>query len=248
MTTHQFFIKQSQIDENRIVTISGPDARHMARVLRLKKRNQVKLVDEKQRLYTCLVERVDRESVLLSIKETIDCSAEQTRVSVVQGIPRLPKTDLIVQKLTELGLGKVTFVPMERSPYRDAFERMQTRLPRLNQIAEAAAKQCGRRCIPYITAVESLEKAVGDQKTGTVALVANERWSGGENLRKILSTVASASPVVIFVGPEGGFTDEELRVLDSAGAISFSLGRNILRTETAAIVAAAIVLYELEEI
>lgn len=246
MTTHQFFIKQSQIDHEHMITIRGSDARHMVLVLRLRKGSRVKLVDETHQLYYGLVEDTSGDAVRILIESTVFCTPEQARVNMVLGIPRLPKADLMVQKLTELGIGKMTFVQMERSPYADAFQRTQKRLDRLQTIAEAAAKQCGRRCIPPIRAAERLADIFRMEDTRNVRLVANENYSG-KSLSDSLSAVDPASPITIFVGPEGGFSEEEIEFLRSKEVIEFSLGRNILRTETAAIVAAAIVLYELGE-
>jgi 16S rRNA (uracil1498-N3)-methyltransferase len=246
MTTHQFFIKRSQIDKHRMLTIRGRDARHMALVLRLKKGSRVKLVDETQQLYFGLVQKISSDAARISIEAADFCTPEQARVDMVLGVPRLPKADLIVQKLTELGIGKMTFVQMKRSPYADAFQRTRKRLERLQTIAEAAAKQCGRRCIPLIEAAGTLADVFRREDTQNVRLVANENYSG-KSLADSLAAVAADSPVTIFVGPEGGFSEEEIDFLRSKNTIEFSLGRNILRTETAAIVAAAIVLYELGE-
>jgi 16S rRNA (uracil1498-N3)-methyltransferase len=247
MTTHQFFIKQSQIGPNRTVAIRGADARHISHVLRLKKGERIKLVDEAQQLYIGSIEKLSPEAVLVSIAETPECAPEQARVCLIQGVPRLPKLDLIVQKVTELGIGKILLAPTERSPYPDAFQRVQKRLERLQAIAEAAVKQCGRRCIPQVIAAESLENTfhlAGDQ---AFHLIASEKYSG-KALHEILAVAPASSPITVFVGPEGGFSDSEIDFLKSKNGAEFSLGKNILRTETAAIVATAIVLYELGEL
>ncbi|RJP23533.1 MAG: 16S rRNA (uracil(1498)-N(3))-methyltransferase [Candidatus Abyssobacteria bacterium SURF_5] len=247
MTTHQFFIKQSRIDKSRMVTIEGQDARHISQVLRLKKGSRIKLVDETQQLYSGTIRKVSAKAVLVALDEMPPCIPEQARVSVVQGIPRLPKSDLIVQKLTELGVGGITFVSMARSPYTDAYERLQRRLQRLESIAEAAAKQCGRRCIPWIRAAKNIKEALTDLSEGSICLAASENVKD-KRLQNVLSAAPAAAPISVFIGPEGGFSEDELALLARNGAREFSLGQNILRTETAAIVAAALVLYELGEL
>lgn len=247
MTTHQFLIKQSQIDREQGVVIRGADARHISQVLRLKKGTRIKLVDETQQLYLGLIEKVSEKMVTVSITEAPACAPEQARLSLIQGIPRLPKLDLIVQKATELGIGRIILMPTERSPYRDAFERVQKRIGRLQSIAEAAVKQCGRRCVPQVIAAATLENALHIGGDETFHLIANEKFSGA-TLRECLQEVPASSPISIFIGPEGGFSDKETDFLKSKGVTEFSLGQNILRTETAAIVAAAIVLYELGEL
>jgi 16S rRNA (uracil1498-N3)-methyltransferase len=247
MTTHQFFIQQSQIENGTTVTIEGSDARHIRLVLRLKKGDRIRLVDEEQSLHEASVESVTGKAVVARIVETERGAAPSKRLlTVVQSIPRLPKADLIVQKLTELGAVKIIFSPTERSPYRDGQKRMQDRLERLRRIAGEAAKQCSRSSIPDVAVCADLKAALEALGPEALMLVANEN-AGGKSLRDCFGQTTGASDVAIFIGPEGGFTPEETRLLESVGADSFSIGRNILRTETAAIVAAALVLYEMGE-
>jgi 16S rRNA (uracil1498-N3)-methyltransferase len=218
----------------------------MARVLRLTKGSRIKLVDETQRLYAGVVEHVSGDSVRVSIQEESDCAPEHAKLIMILGIPRLPKADLVVQKLTELGVGRIVFVPLERSPYSDALDRLQKRLQRLRSIAEAAAKQCARRCVPAVEACESLEKVFTPMDENQVCMVADERYNL-LRLRDALPAIISF-PIYLFIGPEGGFSDDEIDFLLSKNCVQFSLGCNILRTETAAIVAAALILYEVGEL
>ena len=247
MTTHQFFIKRSQIENDTMVTLEGSDARHIRLVLRLKKGNRIHLVDEERNLHAASVEKVTDSSVVARILETGKPAPSEERLTVIQGIPRLPKADLIVQKLTELGAAKILFAPTERSPYRDGQKRMQDRLERLRRIAGEAAKQCSRRSITDVAVCADLEAAMGELGSETLMLVADEN-AGEKSLGDCIGDAGSKSDFAVFIGPEGGLTAEEARLLENAGATSFSIGRNILRTETAAIVAAALVLYEMGEI
>jgi len=246
MTTHQFFIRQSQISSDGSVTIDGPDARHIRVVLRLKKNSRIRLVDEEGSLHLARVEKATEHAVVARILETGKGSPACAGLTVIQGIPRLPKADLIVQKLTELGTESVLFVPARRSPYTDAFDRISKRLDRLEKIAESAAAQCSRRDIPRLDAYADLEAAVGALDPDTLLLMADESVRG-RGVRDCLVD-NSGRPAAVVIGPEGGLSPDEIELLEAKGAIAFSLGRNILRTETAAIVAAAIVLYEMGEI
>lgn len=247
MTTHQFFIKRSQIEHGTMVTLGGSDARHIRLVLRLKKGDRIRLVDEEQNLHEASVESVTGQAVVVRIVETGRVAPSEERLTVIQSIPRLPKADLIVQKLTELGTAKILFAPTRRSPYRDGQKRMRGRLDRLRRIAGEAAKQSSRRSIPGVAVCADLKAALETLGPETLMLVANEN-AGGRSLREGIGETTGKSEVAVFVGPEGGFTPEETELLESAGAASFSIGRNILRTETAAIVAAALILYEMGEI
>jgi 16S rRNA (uracil1498-N3)-methyltransferase len=247
MTTHQFFIRQSQIDSERKVKLEGPDARHIRLVLRLRNGSKIRLADEKQNIHLASVEQITRGAVIARVIETFENVRPKTRLTIVQGIPKPPKTDLIIQKLTELGADSVVFAPTEFTSYPGAYEKVSRRLDRLRKIAEAAAKQCMRRDIPDIAVHLSLEEALKTVPAGALLLVGNEK-AARENLRGMLQQKRPHDAVVAFIGPEGGFSDEEIHLLERKGAFSFSLGRNILRTETAAIAAAAIILYELGEV
>ncbi len=244
MTAHQFFIQRSQIDSGGIVKLAGRDARHIRLVLRLKKNSEIRLVDEHQSLYLASVEKVTDREVVVRIMKSINGHSPTTKLTVIQGIPRLPKADLITEKLTELGVSKILFAPTEHSPYKDAGERISKRLVRLHTIAEAAAKQCLRNDIPEISARGGLKEAVETLGNRSLLLVAHEK-NGDGNLRDILANAGKESGVAVVIGPEGGLSPGEIRMLSDLGATGFSLGQNILRTETAAIVAAAIILYEI---
>ena len=247
MTIRRFFIKQSQIDNDGVVTIGDSDARHIRLVLRLKKGSQISLVDEKENLHQAVLEKVTQKAVTARISETNAGASYCGRLSVIQGIPRLPKADLIVQKLTELGVESIIFAPAERTPYRDGEKRISDRLERLHRIAESASKQCLRSTVVDVTVCSDLEAAINTLGSDAFMLVADES-SRGTSLRGCVSKADANVPIVVFIGPEGGFSECELQLLKEAGAAGFSLGRNILRTETAAIVAAALILYEMGEI
>ena len=260
MTIQQFFIKKSQIREDATVRIEGSDARHIKLVLRLKSGAKIRLIDDEQNLYEAVIEEatdsytlsriVETRAVETRAVETRDAGAEarnEARLTVVQGVPRLQKADLIVRMLTELGVGKIVLAPTERSPYTDAGRRVEGRIERLRRIAAEASKQCLRRDVPPVSLRVDLAAAVEALEVDTVMLVADESASSSR-LSECISPDIARTPVAVFIGPEGGFSSGESRLLADAGARTFSLGRNILRTETAAPVAAALVLYEIGDI
>jgi 16S rRNA (uracil1498-N3)-methyltransferase len=260
MTTNQFFIEKSQIDSDGVVTLEGSDARHIRLVLRLKKGSRIRLVDEDRNSHMACVEKVAEKAVTVRIEESSAPKPPESgessescpgRRTIIQGIPRLPKADLIVQKLTELGVEGILFAPTERTPYRDGESRISARIERLQRIAESAAKQCSRSNIPDVGFCMNLEAALESVGPDALMLVADESArseSTGKSLRDNLQNSHRKSDIAVFIGPEGGFSENETEMLKDAGAKPFSLGRNILRTETAAIVAAALVLYEIGEI
>lgn len=247
MTTHQFFIKKSHIDPERIVKIDGSDAHHMRVVLRLKQNSIIHLMDEEKTLHVASVDRITEEAVYARILESTAKTDSRMLLTVIQGIPRLPKLDIATQKLAELGVNEVTLVPMRRTPYKNGFDRVSKRAERLEKIAESAAKQSARPDIPNISVYAALDDAVKSLDEGTLLLFADENIREAR-LRDVLLDISGEPSVAVVIGPEGGLSAEETESLKKMGAKGFSLGRNILRTETAAIVAAALILYELGEI
>lgn len=203
----------------------------------------MRLIDEEQISHRAVLEKVGKNEVRARIVESTKDARPDTSLTVVQGIPRLTKADLIVQKLTELGVARIIFAPMEYTPYSDAIERISKRLVRLERVAEAAAKQCGRCDIPDVAVFADLDISLRSLEPKTLILAADETVPA-QRLRECLKTAGRKSRLAVVIGPEGGFSPKERRLLSDMGALSFSLGANILRTETAAIVAAAIILYE----
>jgi 16S rRNA (uracil1498-N3)-methyltransferase len=247
MTAHRFFIKQSQITPDKMVKIEGPDVRHIRLVLRLKKGGKIQLVDDRRNVHLASVEMVSSRAVLARIVESTESTRSHIPLTLVQGLPRLPKADLITRQLSELGVDDIVFVPMEHTTYSNGFEKLSKRLDRLRKIAEAAAKQCGRHDVPNVSACADLEEAAGIPGPGALLVFADENVTGGDR-RSALEDARINRAIGVFIGPEGGLSDRERRLLQNKGAKRFSLGRNILRTETAAVVAAAMVLYELGEL
>lgn len=230
-----------------MVRLDGAAARHIRLVLRLKKDSKIRLVDEHRNLHLAVVEKVTDRAVDARILESSEHAHSRVRLAIVQGIPRVTKADLITQKLTELGADSIVFVPVRYSPYPDAFDRISKRLPRLENIAKAASQQCARHDIPDVTACADLETAAENLDADDLLLVADPE-AGSGSLSDHIAGAGVRNTIAVFIGPEGGLSAEETQMLEERGAAGFSLGRNILRTETAAIVATAIILYELGEI
>jgi 16S rRNA (uracil1498-N3)-methyltransferase len=247
MTLHQFFIQRSQIKKDMSVRLGDMDAHHIRVVLRLKKKAKIRLIDDEHVIHSAKLEEVGKDGVYARILESSKKPRPRNRLTVIQGIPRLTKADLIVEKLTEVGVAGIIFVPMKYTPYSDALQRISKRLERLHNVAEAAAKQCKRLDIPNVVVADDLEMSHGNLKSGTQLLVADESVSG-RSLRECLSNVKRDRRLAVVIGPEGGLSSMERRFLNDKGGAFFSLGVNILRTETAAIIAAALILYELGEL
>jgi len=229
------------------VRFADADAYHIRVVLRLKKNARIRLIDDRQVSHLAELENVSSDGVVARIIESSENAISGNRLTVVQGIPKLTKADLIVQKLAELGVAGIIFVPMEHTPYTDALHRISRRQERFQRVAESAAKQCRRLDVPNVAVSSDLKAVVAELGPDTLLIAADEETSGA-NLRDCMKKAGKESNLAVIIGPEGGFSRKERDFLADNNATLFSLGANILRSETAAIVAASIILYELGEI
>jgi 16S rRNA (uracil1498-N3)-methyltransferase len=214
-------------------TVTGELYRHMARVLRLKQGSEVGLTDDSGNQFCGVIEEVGAKSLTVRITGTQPPPEETQglRVTLYQGLPKGEKLDLILQKCTELGVTEVVTFDADRSIVKLRGERSAGRLGRCEKIVQEAARQSGRRSAPKVTIGGSLE-AVLREAGHTVKLLL---WEGEQTTRLHETFQAYDSPesVAVIVGPEGGLSAEEVEQAVASGFTAVSLGKRILRTETA---------------
>lgn len=232
------------------ITIRGPAYRHLVRVLRMKPGDLVAVTDGKGA--ECLARLVavgpgEALAEMVSARPTL--LEPSVEVVLVVGIPKGDKSAMVLQKATELGVARFIMVPTRRSVVRLEAAREPRRRERWQKIAEAAAAQCGRSVVPAVQTAPSLAAALAGLACGTFILMP---WEGerARGLREALDLIRRRPPagVAVLVGPEGGWAEEEVETALAAGAVTVSLGPRILRCETAALVTAALVLYELGDL
>jgi 16S rRNA (uracil1498-N3)-methyltransferase len=213
-----------------------PEARHYLRdVLRLSPGDAVELFDGAGGAWEARIDP-DFESLALGARRASRRAGAE--VWLLFALSRGERPDLVVQKATELGVSRLVPWVAERSVVRLEGERAEGRVRRWRRIAEEAARQCGRDDVPEIGAPASLPEALGGVPPGFGRLVLHRE--GGGSLDAVFPAPAGGFAVV--VGPEGGLTGGELRVCEASGCVRVGLGPRVLRAETAAIVAAALVL------
>ncbi len=207
--------------------ITGPDAAHLARVLRAKPGEQLTLCDGAGTDYTAEITGISQNEVLLRVLEAVPSAVEPTvAVTVYVGMARGERMDLAVQKVVELGAARIVPFYSAHSvvkPKNDAEKAV-----RYNRIALEAAKQCGRGLVPPVAQPLPFAQMLADAAQNELALFLYE--GGGAALREVLK---SQKTVGIITGPEGGFSAEEARRAQGAGCIQVGLGPRILRSETA---------------
>ena len=224
-------------------TITGDDAHHISRVLRMKAGDVLSLCDGAGNEYDALVAAVSPEVVVCTVSNPHASEAESpVQVTLFQCLPKAGKMELIVQKCTELGVFSIVPVQSARCvvvPGKDYDKKRE----RYNRVALEAAKQSRRAMIPRVLPLTTLKKI--DVKSFDLFLVAYE----DENTVSLKQALRAASPktIALLIGPEGGLEESEIAQLVQAGAKSVSLGRRILRTETAGMAMLAQTLYEVEE-
>lgn len=235
----RFFV--DSIEEEQ-VCLTGEDAKHLSRVLRVRVGDTVTLCNKQRRECTGIVESVSADAVMLRTEDHRSCEAEPIQtVTLYQALPKGDKLDFIVQKAVELGAAKIVPVLTRYCVVKADRASFEKKRVRLNRIAAEAAKQCGRGILPEVEPLLTFGEAVERMK-GEKAMVCYEH--GGAPIRSLVSSDDTA--VSVFVGSEGGFSEEEIQKLNDAGVPCATLGKLILRCETAPIVALSRIMNEFE--
>ena len=243
----QFFVTADQVQENQIY-IEGTDVNHMKNVLRMRPGEKLGISDGNNHHYICQVEKYEDAQAVLTILEEESVDTElPSKVYLFQGLPKGDKMELIVQKAVELGVYKIVPVAMKRCVVRLDDKKAAKKADRWNSIAESAAKQAGRSRIPEVTMPLSYKEALKMAEELDVTLLPYELAGGMEVTREVIRQIKSGQSVGIFIGPEGGFEPEEVDAAVSMGAKVITLGRRILRTETAGLATLAVLMFELEQ-
>lgn len=244
---HHFFVTPQQISGDKI-RIEGGDVNHMKNVLRMKLHEKAEISDGESRTYLCEVEAYEEDVAVLHILEEMEADTEPaSKLYLFQGLPKSDKMELIVQKAVELGVYQVIPVAMKRSVVRLDDKKAAKKVDRWNSIAESAAKQAGRSRIPEVTMPLSYKEALKMAEKLDVTLLPYELAGGMEATREVVRQIKSGQSVGIFIGPEGGFEPEEVDAAVSMGAKVITLGKRILRTETAGLATLAVLMFELEQ-
>ena len=239
MTERRFFVDPRDVAAGRL-TLRADEAHHARRVLRLEPGAAVVCFDGCGGAWRGTIAGYERDAAHVDVVEPVAVDPEpEPRIVLAQGLVKGDRMDLIVQKATELGVARIVPLACDRSDVRLDTERAGRRSERWRRIAIEAAKQCERARLPEIAAPAAVEAAVGGLEGAAVAFV--ER--GGRAAHGRLEALAGASSITVFVGPEGGWTDRERALFAAAGVDQLSLGPLVLRAETAAIAALAVVSY-----
>ena len=247
----KFFTQKNNILNGR-TCVTGSDAAHIAKVLRLTEGAALTLCDGEGTDYDAVITRLGKSEVELAITGSRPCLAEpELAVTLFQGLPKQGKMDFIIEKCTELGISRIVPVSVRRcvAAVRDA-KAEEKKLARWRKIAAESVKQCGRGVIPEVTGVVPLSEAILMAGALDVKLAAYENEQDTPLKSALLAARGKTEPksAGIFIGPEGGFEPEEIEALRAAGIPAITLGKRILRTETAGCAVLTAVMYEFGEL
>ncbi len=247
---YQFFVEPGQIAGNDI-TITGADVNHMKQVLRMRIGEELSVVTEgEDREYRCEISAFKEEAVLCRLRFIKEEGVElPNQIYLFQGLPKSDKMELIVQKAVELGAFQIIPVQTRRAVVRLDDKKEAARVARWNAIAEAAAKQAKRRKIPEVMPVMTMREATDYCRSFEVKLIPYELSDKGgmDDTRSKIANISAGQQIAVFIGPEGGFDEEEIQLAMEAGIVPVTLGRRILRTETAGFTVLAWLVYQLEQ-
>ncbi len=248
---HLFYVEEDSIDrESSLVTITGEDVNHIKNVLRLKQGEKVTICNGQGTDFLCIIEQVcDKEVVAKILSENVSTGELSTKIYLFQGLPKKDKMELVIQKATELGAAYIVPVMNKRSVVKlEDGKKEEKKLQRWNQIAVSGAKQCKRGVIPKVLPVMKYEKALElAVNECSMIIVPYENERGVSYTKEVLKNAKEQKAIGIFIGPEGGFEEEEISLAKEKSAHIVSLGNRILRTETAAISAMTMVMMACEE-
>lgn len=241
----KFFVDENNIRDN--IKIIGEDAKHISQVLRHKQGDVLEIGDGVGFDYTCeIIEMSKREILLKVIEKKENLSEPKVKITLFQCLPKGSKMDLIIQKCVELGVTEIT-------PFYSEFtivkvnDKTDNKIERYQKVSETASKQSRRGIIPKINSPLSFDEAIKLSKNFDLSLIAYEKEKN-MTLKKVKENInKEIKNICVFVGSEGGFSIDEIEKSVEIGIIPITLGERILRTETAGMVLANLLIYEFDE-
>lgn len=244
---YHFFAKKENIFENYIL-IDGDDVKHLRNVLRIRPGERIIMSSGENIDYYCVVSDIEENRIIASI-ESVDKEGRElpVRIYLFQGLPKGDKMEFIIQKAVELGAYEIIPVAMKRSVVKLDSKKSEAKVKRWNLIAESAAKQSKRSVLPLVNDVMTFKQAAEYAKKLDIVLMPYECADGMQSTKELINSIRPGQSIGIFIGPEGGFDGEELTAAHDNKFSIITLGKRILRTETAGMMLLSVLMYNLEE-
>ncbi len=242
----KFFTDFEYVDGMETIEIEESEAKHIIKVLRFKIGDRFIISNFNNHSFQGELINSDLKCCTVKLLNRVDISNKSNvNITVFQGYPKADKLDLIVQKLTEIGVKSIIPVLTDRTVKKVDLKKFK--LDRLNRISKEACKQCGISSIPTIEYPIEF-KNISENYLSKYDLIIIPYENESQSLKKVLKSKKDIKNICVFIGPEGGFEQEEVEKIKSFGGISVSLGKTILRTETASIFVSSVIQYEYGDI
>lgn len=246
---YQFFVDSSQINiHDKCVTIQGSDVNHIRNVLRMKPGEELNVSNGQDgKEYRCAIETFAEDQVICQLRFVKEDNVElPSRVYLFQALPKADKMELIIQKAVELGVYRIIPVAARRCVVKLDAKKGAAKIARWQGIAQAAAKQSRRGVIPEVAGIMDFARAVKLAADMDVKLIPYELAEGMDKTRELIDYLEGGQDIALFIGPEGGFEESEIELAVESGVIPITLGKRILRTETAGMTVLSWIMYRLE--
>lgn len=240
----RFFAEDGDIGEK--ISLKGDNFHHGAKVLRLKPGDEITVCDGKGKDYSALVEQISKDEIICEITDISSNGAEsEVKVTLFQGLPKGEKLSFICEKCVEAGVSQIVPVSLSRCVVRLKPSEFEKKKERFQKIVLSAAKQSGRGEIPTVGSLLTLDEVLAKKDEFDLFLFPYE-MAEERSLKSALENF-TGKKIALIIGPEGGFSPEEAEKIEKSGIPSVSLGKRILRTETAGLCALFNIFYELEQ-
>ena len=244
---HHFFVEPSQIQDKKII-ITGSDVNHIKNVLRMKIGEEIAVsngVDNRE--YRCGIGEYTEQEVICTLRFIKEDGVElPAKIYLFQGLPKADKMEFVIQKAVELGVYEMIPVAAKRCVVKLDEKKAAAKVNRWQGIAEAAAKQSRRGVIPVVHGVMSMQEAIEYTRNMDVKIIPYELAEDMQHTKDMIRSVKPGESIAVFIGPEGGFEESEVQAAIAAGIEPVTLGRRILRTETAGLTVLSWLMYQLE--
>ena len=243
---YHFFVSEEQINGENAY-IEGSDVNHIVNVLRMKPEEELLISVKGDWDYLCKIVDIETDRVNLKVLESMEQRELPVNITLLQGIPKSDKLEMIIQKAVELGVSEIIPVKTKRVVVKIDEKKVDTKVNRWNAIAERAAKQSKRSIVPKVYEPMSIDNALEIVKDFGVKLIPYENADGIDKTRKILDGMDKTKDIAVFIGPEGGFEEAEVERIKNSGFEVITLGKRILRTETAGLALLSNIMIRLED-
>lgn len=245
---HHFFVNPEQVEDG-LIRITGSDVNHIKNVLRIRQGEEMLVSDGTGRDYLCQAEEIAGQEVTVRILEIEEEGRElPSRIWLFQGLPKSDKMEFIIQKAVELGAAGIVPVSTRNTVVKLDQKKEEAKVKRWQAIAESAAKQSKRSLVPRVSGIMTLKEAFDyvESQGFSVRLIPYEHEAGMDGTKTELDAAGPGQDIAVFIGPEGGFDEREIELALSKGVRPISLGRRILRTETAGLALLSVLMMRLE--